>query len=197
MGQSVGSAGVYLVSTLVNLYLFIVMLRFVLQYSKADFYNPISQAVARATFPLVRPLQTVLRPMGRIDLATLLLAVLVKAAGLILVLQIAGAGFPPIVSLVIGSLAGAISTLLNIYFFALLASIILSWVAPQSGHPGAMLVYQITEPVMSPVRNMLPSLGGIDLSPIFVFIGINVLEMIVVGPLVQMSGLPMRLVSGL
>ena len=100
-------------------------------------------------------------------------------------------------NLLMGGLTGVISTLLDIYFFALLISIILSWVAPQSGHPGAMLIYQITEPVMAPVRNILPSMGGLDLSPIFVFIGINVLEILVVGPLAQMSGLPTRLVAGM
>ncbi|MAC46954.1 YggT family protein [Oceanospirillum beijerinckii] len=196
MGQ-VGNAGVYLISTLINLYLFIVMLRFILQFSQADFYNPISQAVAKMTSPLVRPVQAIIRPMGRIDLATVIVAFIVKTLGLVAILQIAGAGFPPVFNLVMGGLTGVISTLLDIYFFALLASIILSWVAPQSSHPGALLIYQITEPVMSPVRNILPSMGGIDLSPIFVFIGINVLEILVVTPMAQMSGLPMRLVAGI
>ncbi|MBB1486440.1 YggT family protein [Oceanospirillum sediminis] len=197
MGQSVGNAGVYLISTLVSLYLFIVVLRFILQFSKADFYNPISQAVAKLTSPVVRPFQTIIRPMGRIDLATLIVAFIIKVLGLVAVLQIAGAGMPPVFNLLMGGLTGVISTLLDIYFFALLISIILSWVAPQSGHPGAMLIYQITEPVMAPVRNILPSMGGLDLSPIFVFIGINVLEILVVGPLAQMSGLPTRLVAGM
>lgn len=197
MGQSVGNAGVYLISTLVSLYLFIVVLRFILQLSKADFYNPISQTVAKLTSPVVRPFQSIIRPMGRIDLATLIVAFIIKVLGLAAVLQIAGAGMPPVFNLLMGGLTGVISTLLDIYFFALLISIILSWVAPQSGHPGAMLIYQITEPVMAPVRNILPSMGGLDLSPIFVFIGINVLEILVVGPLAQMSGLPTRLVAGM
>jgi YggT family protein len=197
MGQSVGTAGVYLISTLVNLFLFIVVLRFILQFSKADFYNPICQTIAKVTSPLVRPVQGIIKPMGRIDIATLIVAFVVKALGLVAILQIAGAGMPPVFNLLMGALTGVISTLLDIYFFALLISIILSWVAPNTGHPGAMLIYQITEPVMAPVRNILPSMGGIDLSPIFVFIAINVLEILIVGPLAQMSGLPARLVAGL
>jgi YggT family protein len=197
MGQSVGSAGVFLVMTLVNLYLFIVVLRLILQFSKADFYNPISQALAKATSPLVRPLQKVIKPIGRIDLATLTIAFLVKAVGLAVVYLIAGGGIPPIVSLLFGTLTGVITTLLDIYFYALIGSIILSWVAPQSSHPGVMLIYQITEPVLSPVRNILPSLGGLDLSPIFVFITINVIEIMVIGTIGQMSGMPRHLIAGL
>lgn len=197
MGHSVGNAGVYLIQTLVSLYLFIVVLRFILQFSKADFYNPICQAVAKLTSPVVRPFQSIIKPMGRIDLATLLVAFIIKTLGLVAILQVAGVGMPPITNLAMGGLTGVVSTLLDIYFFALLISIILSWVAPQSGHPGAMLIYQITEPVMSPVRNMLPSMGGLDLSPIFVFIGINVLEILIVGPMAQMSGLPVQLVAGM
>ncbi|WP_028303601.1 YggT family protein [Oceanospirillum maris] len=197
MGQSVGSAGVFLVMTLVNLYLFIVVLRFILQFSKADFYNPISQALAKATSPLVRPLQKVIKPIGRIDLATLTIAFLVKAVGLAVVYLIASGGMPPTIGLLLGALTGVITTLLDIYFYALIGSIILSWVAPQSSHPGAMLVYQITEPVLGPVRNILPSLGGLDLSPIFVFITINVIEIMVIGTIGQMSGMPRHLIAGL
>ena len=197
MGQSVGNAGVFLVMTLVNLYLFIVMLRFILQFSQADFYNPISQAIAKATSPLVNPLQKALKPMGRISIATLVIAFFVKLIGIALVFTIAGQGVPPITNLLLGSLTGVITTLLDIYFYALIGSIILSWVAPHSSHPGALLIYQITEPVMAPVRNILPSMGGLDLSPIFVFIGINVIEIMVLGTLGVASGMPKYLIAGL
>lgn len=197
MGQSVGNAGVFLVMTLVNLYLFIVMLRFILQFSQADFYNPISQAIAKATSPLVNPLQKALKPVGRVSIATLVIAFFVKVIGISLVFIIAGEGVPAAVNLILGALTGVITTLLDIYFYALIGSIILSWVAPQSSHPGAMLIYQITEPVMSPVRNILPPMGGLDLSPIFVFIGINVLEIMVMGTLGQASGMPRALIAGL
>ena len=197
MGQSVGNAGVFLVMTLVNLYLFIVMMRFILQFSQADFYNPISQAIAKATSPLVNPLQKTLKPLGRVSIATLVIAFFVKVIGISLVFIIAGEGVPPAMNLILGALTGVITTLLDIYFYALIGSIILSWVAPQSSHPGAMLIYQITEPVMSPVRNILPSMGGLDLSPIFVFIGINVLEIMLMGTLGQASGMPRYLIAGM
>ncbi len=197
MGQSVGNAGVFLVMTLINLYLFIMMLRFILQFSHADFYNPISQAIAKATSPLVNPLQKALKPVKGISIATLVVAFFVKLIGIALVFLIAGEGLPPVMNLILGSLTGIITTLLDIYFYALIGSIILSWVAPQSSHPGAMLIYQITEPVMAPVRNILPSMGGLDLSPIFVFIGINVIEIMVMGTLGQASGMPRYLIAGL
>jgi YggT family protein len=71
--------------------------------------------------------------------------------------------------------------LINIYFFAILAAIVLSWIAPRSHHPAIALLYQLTEPVMAPVRRLLPPLGGLDLSPILVFLAINVLEILLHG----------------
>jgi YggT family protein len=71
---------------------------------------------------------------------------------------------------------GVLGLLVKIYFFALLAMIILSWIAPGSGNPAVYLLYQITEPVMAPVRRVLPPMGGLDFSPILVFILINVVQ---------------------
>ncbi|WP_438765956.1 YggT family protein [Kushneria sp. TE3] len=187
MGSALGDTGIMLVNTLINLYLFVLMLRFLLHASHADYYNPISQAIVRATSPLVAPLQRVLRPAGPIDIATLVVALLFKMVGIALICM-AIFGFPPIGLLAIAALAGVVNAILKIYFFAMIIMIILSWVAPQSGHPGALLVFQITEPVMAPVRRVIPSIGMIDLSPIVVFLLINVLDSFLVGALSRAAG---------
>ncbi|MFO8045283.1 MAG: YggT family protein [Halomonas sp.] len=191
-----GNAGLLLVNTLVNLYIFLLMLRFLLQASQADYYNPISQTVVKITQPAVRPFQSFLGPvMGRFDLATLATGFVIKAVSIVIILQVAGFGMPPIVSVVIGAVAALANAILKIYFFALIAMIILSWVAPNASHPGALLVMQLVEPIMSPLRRVIPPLGMIDLSPIVAFIAISLIDGIVVGSLTRAAGVVGALVG--
>ncbi|RAR58525.1 YggT family protein [Onishia taeanensis] len=195
MGSQLGSAGLLLVNTLINIYLLMLMMRFLLQASRADYYNPISQSVVKVTQPVVKPFQGFLRPVGRFDLATLAAAFLIKVISIILILQIAGYGMPPIAGVAIAGVAALASGILKIYFFALIVMIILSWVAPQASHPGAMLVMQLVEPIMAPVRKVIPPLGMIDLSPIVVFISISLLDNLVVGSLTRAAGVSGALVG--
>jgi YggT family protein len=166
----------YLVQTFLSLYLVAMLLRFLLQVVRADFYNPISQFLVRVTNPLVIPLRRILPGFAGLDISSLLLAVLLQLAGIVALLLVNGLGLPNIGLLLIWSVLGVIGLLVNIYFFALLAVIILSWVAPGSSHPAIQLLYQVTEPVMAPFRQALPAMGGLDFSPILVFILINVIQ---------------------
>ncbi|SFH62035.1 YggT family protein [Modicisalibacter xianhensis] len=195
MGSQLGSAGLMLVNTLINIYLFLLMLRFLLQASRADYYNPLSQSVVKVTQPVVKPLQGFLRPIGRFDLATLGAGFIIKAISIIAIVQIALGAMPPLGGVAIASLAALASAILKIYFFALIGMIILSWVAPQASHPGAILIFQLVEPIMAPVRKVIPPLGMIDLSPIVVFIAINLIDGIVVGSLTRAAGVSGALVG--
>ncbi|MCE8035858.1 YggT family protein [Billgrantia tianxiuensis] len=195
MGQ-LGNAGLLLVNTLINIYLFLMMLRFLLQASRADYYNPISQSVVKITQPVVRPFQGFLGPvLGRFDLATLAAAFVLKAVSIVAILQIAGFGMPPVTQVAIGAVAAIANAILKIYFFALIVMIILSWVAPNASHPGALLIMQLVEPIMAPVRRVIPPLGMIDLSPIVVFIAISLIDGIVVGALTRAAGIAGALVG--
>ncbi|MDV6318655.1 YggT family protein [Chromohalobacter sp. HP20-39] len=195
MGSQMGSAGLMLVNTLVNVYLFVLMLRFLLQFSRADYYNPVSQAVIKATRPVVAPLQRIFRPRGRFDPASLVAGLLLKGIVIFVLLKFAGIGMPPIQGVLVAALAGVLGAILDIYFFALIIMIILSWVAPQASHPGAILVHQLVEPIMAPVRKVIPPLGMIDLSPIVVFIAISLFDSLIVGALTRAAGLPGMLVG--
>lgn len=168
--------GAYLIQTLLSLFLVAMLLRFLLQLVRADFYNPISQFLVKVTNPLVLPMRKVVPSLAGLDLASLLLALLLQLAGIVLLLLINGLGLPNIALLLVWSVLGVVGLLVNIYFFALLAMIILSWVAAGSNNPAIYLLYQITEPVMVPFRKLLPSMGGMDFSPILVFILINVIQ---------------------
>ena len=196
MGSQLGSAGLMLVNTLINIYIFLLMLRFLLQASRADYFNPISQSVVKVTQPAVRPFQSFLGPVvGRFDLATLATGLVIKAVSIVIILQIAGFGIPSIAGVAIAAVAALANAVLKIYFFALIVMIILSWVAPNASHPGALLVMQLLEPIMAPVRKVIPPLGMIDLSPIFVFIAISLIDGIVVTSLTRAAGVAGALVG--
>ena len=166
----------YLIQTLLSLYLLAMLLRFLLQLVRADFYNPISQFLVKVTNPLVLPLRKVIPGFAGLDMASLVLALLLQLAGIAALLLVNGLGMPNILLLLVWSALGIIGLLVNIYFFALLAMIILSWVAPGSRNPAIYLLFQITEPVMAPFRKVLPPMGGMDFSPILVFILINIIQ---------------------
>jgi YggT family protein len=166
----------YLIQTFLSLYLLAMILRFLLQVVRADFYNPISQFLVKITNPLVLPLRRVIPGFAGLDMASLLLALLLQMAGIAAFVLIKFHAVPSPGLLIVGSLLGLISLLVNIYFFALLAMIILSWIAQGSNNPAIYLLHQITEPVMAPFRKALPPMGGMDFSPILVFILINVIQ---------------------
>ena len=185
----------YVLQSLLGLLLFAVLLRLLLQLVRADFYNPISQLVVRITNPLLRPLRRAIPSWGRLDTASLVLAMAIQCAAALLILWLAGFRPPNPLLLLAWAATGICAVLVNIYFFAILAAIILSWIAPQSQHPAVALLYQLTEPVMAPVRRLLPSLGGLDFSPILVFVAINVLEIVLRG-IAQAIDLPGGLIIG-
>ncbi len=169
---------IYLIQTLLSLYLIVMLLRFLLQLVRADFYNPISQFIVKVTNPLVVPVRKIIPGYAGLDIASLLLALLLQIIGIAAIFLIHYGALPGPALLVMGGVLGIIALLVKIYFFALLAMIILSWVAQGSNHPAIYLLFQITEPVMAPVRKLLPPMGGMDFSPILVFVLINVIQIV-------------------
>ncbi|MCK7552730.1 MULTISPECIES: YggT family protein [Marinobacter] len=162
-------------------YMTIVLLRFLLQLARADFYNPISQFAVKATNPLLRPLRRFIPGWGGIDGAALVLAVLIQALALFLILVAMNGGIPGInpLTLLVWAVLNVLDLIVKIYFWSVIAVVVVSWIAPGSHHPAIQLVAQITEPVMRPVRNIMPSMGGLDLSPIIVFLILNVVSVVI------------------
>lgn len=185
------SAAIYVIQTLGSLYLLVVLLRFILQLVRADFYNPLSQFVVRATKPLLNPLRKVIPGLGGLDLASLVLAVLLQWLLMIVVVLLMGANpLGALPQLLVWSVISITSLFLKVFFFAMIISVILSWVSPGSYNPGAQLVNQICEPFLAPFRKLLPNLGGLDISPIFAFIALKLIDMLVIGNLAAMTGMP-------
>ena len=194
--SALAEIAIYILQTVLSLYLIAVLLRFLLQIVKADFYNPISQFLVRATDPCLKPLRKIIPSFGSFDVAALLLALAIQMLSIIFSIEIGNRTPPNIFLLLIWSLLGLASTLINFYFFALLLTIILSWIAPGSYNPIVALLHKITEPVMTPFRRILPPLGGLDLSPILIFITINILQIVLRHAAVSV-GLPSGQLLGL
>lgn len=188
--------GNLVIQTVFNLFLLAVLLRLLLQQARADFYNPISQFLVKVTNPLLKPLRRLIPGALGIDMAAVVLALLVQMVALTLIFLVYGAGFPPPGRLFIWSVIAVVAMIVNIYFIAVLVGIVLSWVAPQSHNAIVMLIHQLTEPVMAPFRRLLPPIGGLDLSPILLFLVINVVQ-VVLRHMAQNTGLPPQLVLGL
>ncbi|MGL5997946.1 MAG: YggT family protein [Pseudomonas proteolytica] len=184
------TAAVYVLQTLGSLYLLIVLLRFVLQLVRANFYNPLCQFAVKATQPLLKPLRRVIPSLFGLDMSSLVLAILVQLALMALTLLLTYGTTGNFLQLLVWAVIGVTALFLKIFFFALIISVILSWVAPGSHNPGAELVNQICEPALAPFRKILPNLGGLDISPILAFMVLKLLDMLVINNLAAMTMMP-------
>jgi YggT family protein len=164
----------YLIGTLVDLYVTAVMLRLLLQWVRADFYNPVCQFLVKVTNPVLVPLRRIIPSIGRLDTASVLLMLVLE---IISVWIISRLGSAPIAfeQIAIFSVIKLLATLLWTYFFLIIVMVVLSWVGGRMRHPVIPLVYQLTEPVLRPIRKFIPSIGGFDLSPLFALIAIRFL----------------------
>lgn len=185
-GSYLTSPAVFLIDTLASLYIFAVMLRFLLQWVEADFYNPISQFLVKITHPLLRPMRRFIPSVGRVDTASLLLMLTVQSLDMFLVASLQQVALSP-VGLVLAAFGQLLELLFNIYFYAILISAVMSWVPmPHGYNPAVKMLYELTEPLLSLFRRLLPPMGGIDLSPLMVLVGLQFTKMVVLPPLHQL-----------
>jgi len=181
---------VFLIQTLFGLYILAVLLRFLLQLVRADFYNPISQFLVKVTAPPLKPLRRLIPGFGGIDIASLVLAWGLEYVELLLIVLVSGASINLLAPL-LWAIPELLELLINIYLFGVLIQVILSWVNPGTYNPVSALIYSLTEPVMRPARNLLPPFGGLDLSPMLVMIGLVLLKMLLLPPLRMLTGSPL------
>lgn len=170
--------GVLILSTAFDIYIVILWLRFLLQLLHADYYNPIAQFVVRATAPLVNPLRRIIPGNRSWEPSALVLIVLFKMLETTLISLLSGGGTVAPPALLIYTVISLLFLAADFYFWTLIISVVLSWVAPGSYSPAAVLVHQITEPLLAPCRRLLPAMGGLDLSPIVAFLGIQVFRIL-------------------
>lgn len=186
-----GEIAIFLIRNIGTLFLWAVLLRFLLQLARADFYNPISQALVRITNPVVKPLRRLVPGFFGIDVASLVLALVVKLITILAIVAISTGGLNiGLLLIVMWAVLGCLAVVLNIYFLAMIGTIIVSWVAAGSYHPAIVLINQLAEPVMAPFRRLLPPMGGIDFSPIIAFLALNVVKIVLSGMAMRVGLLP-------
>ena len=171
--------GTYVIQTLGSLYLLIVMLRFLFQVVRADFYNPISQFMVKVTNPLLKPIRRVVPGVFGIDMASVLLALIIQWLAIQATALFLGYGFLNPLQMSSWSGIGLLSLTVNIFFWGMIIMIVVSWVAPQSHNPILLLLRQLVEPVMAPFRRVIPPMGGLDISPIFAFLTLNIINILI------------------
>lgn len=191
--NALSGAAIFVVQTLVSLYLVIVLLRFVLQLVKANFYNPLSQFAVRATQPLLKPIRRIIPSVFGLDTSSLILSIVIQALLMAFVLMVTYGTFGDLPHLLMWAIIGVTSLFLKIFWVAMIVMVIVSWIAPGSHNPAAELAYQISEPVLAPFRKLVPNLGGMDISPIFAFLAIQVIQSFVMPPLAAYAGMPQEL----
>jgi len=181
-GSYVGNAATFLIETVFFLYILIVMLRFLLQWTRANFYNPVSQFIVKATQPALGPLRRIIPGFGGVDLAAVVLMFALKLIELWLITSLLGVT-PQIGGLAILSIAELLGLLVNVFIVSILIQVIVSWVNPGMSNPVMGLLHSLNEPLLAPARRLIPPISGFDLSPIAVFIFLQLVSILAVAPL--------------
>lgn len=169
------NALIFLFRTFADLFLIVLLLRLFLQVFRADFRNPLSQAVVRVTSPFIVPLRRVLPPMGKIDTATIVVILLFELIFIAILIRLLG-GTPQGLELFYYTVLRVAMVTLRLFFFAIIVYVILSWIAPGTYNPVTSLLSQLVNPLLDPARRVIPTLGGLDLSPLLVAILLQALS---------------------
>jgi len=167
----------FILKTLAQLYLLLLLLRFWLPVLRADFRNPIAQGILRITSPLIVPVRRIIPPIGRLDTSTLLVAYVLEFLLVLALLALRGLSVATLPIAITALLELAILSL-NLFFFVILIKVILSWVAPQNYNPMTALLHTMAEPVLQPFRRIFPAVGGFDISPIFAIVLLKAAEIV-------------------
>ena len=170
-------AVIFIFDALLTLVVVAFLLRLLMPLVRTDFRNPIGQAVLQFTNPLVMPLRKLLPSAGRIDAASVVALLVVQLAKTAVLRLVAGAGLA-LVPLLVGSLRDLAGTVLQFYFVTVLLYALLSWLAPGGYGAGAQLLARICDPLLNPLRRIIPPIGGLDLSALFVLIGLQALQIL-------------------
>lgn len=177
----------FLITSIFDMFLMLVLLRFIFQFIRADFYNPISQAIVKLTNPALIPLRRFIPSVKGTDTAGIVLLLGLCAIKLIISCLIQFHVFPSIGGLIIWILGDLMTLTLNVFFWAIIIQAIMSWVSPIPGHPVYAILYQLTAPLMQPARRWIKPISGIDISPIAVLLCLQVLIMLIASPIRQLG----------
>jgi len=187
MGGALDNAALFLVQTLFDLYLYILLLRIVLQFVGANFYNPICQFITKVTDPIVLPLRRVLPRIRWIDISSVTLLIAIAIIKYTLIIVLFKSSTPSIFALFILAITDTLTKLINVFFYSIIIMIVISWVSPSTHSPITDILYKLSEPLMKPARRFIPPIAGFDISPIPVLIGLKLIAILFVQPLLALA----------
>lgn len=187
-GNYLINAGVYLINILFSLYILAVMLRFLLQTIRADFYNPICQFLVSVTNPALKPLRRWIPGYLGIDWPSILLMILLQLLEICLIALLVSGQIPVTISLPVVIASKLLKLLIYTYIVIIVIQAIISWIQPGTYSPFTVLLYQLCEPLIKPVRRHIPAAGGIDWSLFLVLILLNLALILLVAPLQDLGG---------
>ena len=177
---------IFLIDTLVSLYILAVVLRFLLQWTGAEYRNPISQFLVKITHPPLKILRRYIPAIGKIDTASVVFALILQMAADYTILMLKGvtAGLG---ALLVLSFSQLVSLVINIFVFAVIARAILSWISPGAYNPATSILHSLTEPLLNTCRRLIPDLGGLDLSPLIALLLLQLAKMLILPPIQHLA----------
>jgi len=181
----VGQGGLFLIQFVIGMVIFALMLRFLLRATYSDWRNPIVQFIAKVTNPLCLPANKVFGTKGRWDWAAVVTALMIQAIFVWAIGQLTNRDFGAAL-IVVASVTEIMNQLLDMMFWLIVINAILSWVSP-GNNPNTEIFNQLTRPILEPFQRIIPSMGGIDLSPIAAIVAIKLFQIVVVGSIAQMA----------
>lgn len=188
MGGYLADALLFVLGTVLSLCLLLAALRFLLQTARADTRNPLSQFLLKTTNPPLRPLRRVIPRFAGVDWACVVLMISIKALELALAGLINHGVVMPLASLAVLSAAKVLALLIHILMIVVFTQVILSWLSPGSYNAITALLHQLSEPLLRPARRLLPPIHGIDLSPVIVFVALQLGLILLARPLADLAG---------
>jgi YggT family protein len=183
--SNTANVGFFLIQTLFDLFLTVLWLRFLLQWVRANFFHPVCQLIAKVTQPILTPLQKFLPTINKNINTAVLVAILVTALVKVLLLALlSGASIENWFGLIIWAIGDILLSLVDLYFFAMLIFVILSWISTPQSASIQEILYRILAPLLEPVRRLLPAVAGFDLTPIPVLLGLKLISLFLLKPII-------------
>ncbi len=179
---------IFVIDSLVSLYILAIMLRFLLQWCRADFYNPVSQFIIKITHPPLKLLRRYIPPVGKIDTSCIVFALMLQMLSDFVILLLKGMSIS-IGALSLLGMSELVSLLFDIMIYSVLASAVLSWIRPGGFDSVSSILQSITEPMLDTCRKFVPDFGGVDASPLVALILLQLAKMVILPPLQQLASL--------
>jgi YggT family protein len=184
MYDSMQNGFVFLVSTLFDLFLFVLIVRLILMWSGVNYFDPVTQFVTKVTNFLIKPLRRVIPNFGKLETSTLVVILCLQIIKFLLV-SLISYGMPNAGGLALLACADTLKLIIQFFFYAILIQVIMTWIQPQS--PIMSTLYQVTSPIMQPIQRLIPPVGGMDISPIPAMLGLQLLIIMLINPLMGMA----------